>query len=302
MFKKILVILADGKGADRGLGRASQLCKASGGEMLLFSVVYEPHLEGYLGDSELYANLRQRLVDESAEKVEILAGQVRSGGCRCSKSVQWGNVLQDAVASTVVKENVDLVVYSPRGGPGMLSRADWHLISHCPAPVLVVYSDGSAPYRHVLAAVDPYHEHGKPAALDGAIVAAAKAAADLNKADLRIVHCFTPISEFVSDGYAELPVETAEKALEEARRHALDELVGQAGLDMSVAHLVAGRPGHVLVLAAEKEHADLIVMGTVSRGAVREFFIGSTAEKVLEDAHCDVLVIKPAGFEVRISV
>ena len=37
-------------------------------------------------------------------------------------------------------------------------------------------------------------------------------------------------------------------------------------------------------------------MGAVSRSAIERWFIGSTAESVLEKLSCDVVVVKPAGF------
>jgi universal stress protein E len=43
--------------------------------------------------------------------------------------------------------------------------------------------------------------------------------------------------------------------------------------------------------------ADLVVMGAVSRSGLKRVFIGNTAERVLNDLPCDVLVVKPAHFE-----
>jgi universal stress protein E len=250
----------------------------------------------------LYANLRQRLVDERSDSLAAMAEELRKHVGSCDVSAVWGRSLHDTVANAVVRNAIDLVVIAPEGGPGTLPRSLWQLVTHCPAPVLVVHTEAQRPYRHIIAAVDPYHVHGKPPALDSKIIRAAEEMSRLSGAETEVLHCFTPITDFVSDGYEELPIETAEQALESARRHALEELVAQQGIDRSRAKLVAGKPGEVLVESANKQHADLIVMGTVSHGMIRDFFVGSTAEKVLEEADCDVLIIKPPGFEVRISV
>jgi universal stress protein E len=37
-------------------------------------------------------------------------------------------------------------------------------------------------------------------------------------------------------------------------------------------------------------------MGAISRSRLRELFIGSTAERILDRLHCDVLVVKPGDF------
>ena len=41
-------------------------------------------------------------------------------------------------------------------------------------------------------------------------------------------------------------------------------------------------------------------MGAVSRSGLKRVFIGNTAERVLNDLPCDVLVVKPAHFAKRV--
>ena len=38
-------------------------------------------------------------------------------------------------------------------------------------------------------------------------------------------------------------------------------------------------------------------MGTVGRTGVQGFFIGNTAEEILNQVECSVLAVKPPGFE-----
>lgn len=302
MMKNVLLIPAGNDPEQTGARRALGICRAAGANLILFETVYEPHLEGYLGDSELYESLRQRLVDEREESLQELAQALRAKGCKCEAKAAWGASLHGSVSRMVVQNDIDLVIVAPKERPGRLSRSDWRLVSQCPAPVLVVNSDGGKAYGNVLAAVDPYHVHGKPHDLDTRIIRMAKSMCVLSDAGLRVVHCFTPIADIVRHGYAEAPINAAETALEAARRDALTQLVAGEELDPSGVELMAGKPGEVLAAEADGKHADLIVMGAVSRGVFRDFFMGSTAERVLEEARCDVLVIKPTGFEVRISV
>lgn len=61
---------------------------------------------------------------------------------------------------------------------------------------------------------------------------------------------------------------------------------------------VAARPGtplHVILSEARDFEADLIVIPTSSRGVVARFFLGSTADRVIREAKCPVLVIPPAA-------
>ena len=52
---------------------------------------------------------------------------------------------------------------------------------------------------------------------------------------------------------------------------------------------------------AEKLDADLVVMGAISRSTLKRIAIGNTAERVLGDLPCDVLVVKPKRFVTRVA-
>lgn len=45
---------------------------------------------------------------------------------------------------------------------------------------------------------------------------------------------------------------------------------------------------------AERGEADVIVMGVLARGRVKDWLIGSTAERVLHRTRVDVLAVNPA--------
>jgi len=53
-----------------------------------------------------------------------------------------------------------------------------------------------------------------------------------------------------------------------------------------------GTPHRVIVEAAEREGIDLILIGKVGRRGPRRILIGSVTERVIESAHCPVLVMR----------
>jgi nucleotide-binding universal stress UspA family protein len=82
--------------------------------------------------------------------------------------------------------------------------------------------------------------------------------------------------------------------LRKAGEQAVDE-VAQAGakLGVSVKHeVIEGVPGSAIVEAAKSHGADLIVMGTHGRSGFAAMLLGSTAQGVLHQAGCPVLVIR----------
>ena len=48
--------------------------------------------------------------------------------------------------------------------------------------------------------------------------------------------------------------------------------------------------------------ASLVVMGAISRSGIQRLLIGNTAERVLDDMPCDVLIVKPAGFKSKVAL
>jgi|SRR5579859_6545251 len=110
-----------------------------------------------------------------------------------------------------------------------------------------------------------------------------------------IVHVYPiPLFSF-PDGTLITSPDVATQLSEVAQRH-LDEAVrlrqGQ-GVELS-SLLVNGNPWEDIVVVAEREKADLIVMGTHGRRGVTRALLGSVAERVLRSSRVPVLVVHPS--------
>ena len=61
-------------------------------------------------------------------------------------------------------------------------------------------------------------------------------------------------------------------------------------------HLIKGSATESINKVASSIEADIIVMGTLGRTGIPGFFMGSTAEEVLQSTNASVLAVKPPGF------
>ncbi len=61
--------------------------------------------------------------------------------------------------------------------------------------------------------------------------------------------------------------------------------------------VLTGRPEEVL----PELPADLLIVGALSRGRLKDLILGSTAERILEETKSDLLVVKPVGFRSQVS-
>ncbi len=100
---------------------------------------------------------------------------------------------------------------------------------------------------------------------------------------------------------------------EERQRHKqnlnilMDETIsnlGQSTLEhiKPQTHLLQGSPRSKIPVFASEIKADLVVMGTVARTGLPGFFMGNTAETILNQLNCSVLAIKPPGFETPVTL
>jgi universal stress protein E len=288
MANNILVLTSGRTGEPPVVKRALEVA-AAGAELELFDVVYEPLLEGYMGNREIYEPLRRRVVAEREERAAELARSAAASGRRTSAKAVWDHPLHEAVAKEVRARNADLLVAAPtlHGTAGM-THSDWQLVLTSPAPTLVVKSEAAVPYAQIVAAVDPLHAHAKPAALDAEILRHAQSLAAATGAQLTVLHCYTPVPYFGAD------LRTLPAAHDpDQRRQAVETLLAQAGIDAAVARVVAGDTDEVIGSLAASGAADLVVMGVLARSWPKQVLIGHTAERVLHQVNVDVLVVKP---------
>jgi nucleotide-binding universal stress UspA family protein len=56
--------------------------------------------------------------------------------------------------------------------------------------------------------------------------------------------------------------------------------------------VVEGYPADKICEIAEREHYDMIVLGSKGRSAIGRFLMGSISDRVVHHAHCSVCVVK----------
>lgn len=86
------------------------------------------------------------------------------------------------------------------------------------------------------------------------------------------------------------------QAIESAHKKMLEDTYNRAKAekpDVEISkRLVNGRPADRIVEIADKENFDLIVIGSRGVGGVKKFFLGSVSDRVADEAHCPVLIVK----------
>jgi universal stress protein E len=305
---RILAVLDPTSDAQPAFGKAATLARRFDATLELFVCDFDPSLSGQpFFDTDQLRVLREEFLTERAEVLEQTADDLRSEGLAVETHVHWENPLYRGIVRRVAESSPDLVVkdthYHSAIRRTVLTNTDWNLIRTCPAPLLLAKPGEWRDHPRLLAALDPGHLGDKPAALDHGILDAAQLLAGGLGGDVHAVHAFFPAAVLAATTtMAGLPLVSGITAAEivEAEREriagVLQGIVAAHGLGPAQVHLEQGAAADVLPRIAAELGANVLVMGGVSRSRVRELFVGSTAERVLDRVGCDVLVVKPGDF------
>jgi universal stress protein A len=140
----------------------------------------------------------------------------------------------------------------------------------------------SFPFRSILVPVD--FDDSSKAALE-----LARQLAEVGQATLHLLHV---VAILLAPGEAASSIVTREDDV----KAALEKLAKEhLGLLQHQVHTRTGDTAQGIVEAARDLHADLIVMPTHGRHGLPRFFLGSVAERVVRDAPCPVLTVRPSG-------
>jgi universal stress protein E len=305
-MRRILVAIKDPSARSfPALDKAIQLARASGASIELFHAIATHVYTSFGMDTGYLEEIRNSRIAQALAQLEALAQRGREQRVEVRAATEWDYPPHEAIVRHATLTKADLIVAECHAGrrvaPLFLHLTDWELLRFSPVPVLLVKN--RKPYSRpvVLAAVDPTHANAKPTRLDEEILSAATTVRRALKGSLHAVHAYVPIPDDVRP--VELLDENAtEKIKTRARVHArarLDKTLKGVRLGRGHRHLISRHPVNAIPEVARKIRSDIVVMGAISRTGFKRFLIGNTAERVIDDLGCDVLVVKPKEFVAR---
>jgi universal stress protein E len=309
-FKNILLVFDEGARGEAALERAATLAKENKARLAVVEVIGDmPQLR----EARQFISLWRPLLLEDPHEIIIRERQkqlaqriesIRQQGIQGDTKVLAGNPFLE-VTREVLRNGHDLVIMTAEGKCGvkewLFGATSMHLMRKCPCPVWVVKPAQHEPYARILAAVDADPDDGSKDRLNGTIMDLATSLARLEQSELHVVHAWTLFGEAYLRHRDAVPADQVAETLREVQemhQKKLEQLLEQyelKNLEHRI-HLRKGEAAVVIPKLAHEKQVDLIVMGTVCRTGIAGFFIGNTAEKILQEADCSVLTVKPEGF------
>jgi universal stress protein E len=288
--------------------KAAVLAEAFGAELALFHAMSLP----VAAAPQVYraGGLRafgRELHRSHVERLERIATTLRHARLDVQVAADWDYPVHEALVRQARRIGADLVVArahaGPRLAPWLLHLTDWELLRTCPQPVLIVKSNRAWQKPRVLAAIDPVHAFAKPAGLDAEILKAAQQVCRALDGTLHAMHAYVPVHERHPQmiGVSAHILARIARASEARARLAFERELRGSRIAPTRRHLRWGHPTEAIPRTARALRAGIVVMGAVSRSGLRRIVIGNTAERILGDLTCDVLVVKPQRFVTGVS-
>jgi universal stress protein E len=302
---RVLVVVDPTASAHPAVERATWLARNKPAIIELFISDYAPQLADPRFHGVPQGDSRAALIERHRRRLEQIAEPLRSSGLSVDIDARFDHPLHDSIVKKALDSGADLVIkdthYHSVLKRSIFSNTDWSLIRNCGATLWLVKPRPPGQRPCFVAAVDPLHERDKPAELDHRILGTAKDLAAALGGDVHVFHAFDVATAIaVSTDAVTMPIAVPMNEIADAMRaahsEAVERLCREHGVPPERTHIQQGATRQALLAVTEQLRADAVVMGALSRSGVKGFFLGNTAEDVLDRLHCDLVIVKPASF------
>jgi len=253
------------------------------------------HSYAYEGMDGHFLEKQRELFVEHYEKIlHDLVKEFSDLGYNATSAFTEEHNLAEAILAEVKEYDPDLVLKSTHHynvlRKTLITNTDWRLIRKCRKPLLLVKPRPWAENGSVVASVDPLHAKAAQTKLDHVLIDTALGiAAEFNQT-AKVFHCYFPFVGTMFPTASETSDQMAE--LKERHETKLNELLASHDIAPENVEMARGDLVPSLVHFLEKCNANILVIGALSRNILERAIVGNTAEKILDDCPCDVLIIK----------
>jgi nucleotide-binding universal stress UspA family protein len=294
-IQKILWAYDGSKESEEALGYAVFIAKKFGSAIMGTHVIPEP--EKLLYESE-FRDWTVKVEERIKSQLSSIANELTSQELNFQGLVLKGEPDKEIV-EFANREKVNLIVMGKRG-QGLIDRmltgsTTLRVLRESSVPVLTVKKREkkvSLDIRKILVPIDISED--SDSALNYAIDLAIKLKASISVLYVLSLHIYdyeipySVLDDSINASSIEISTRVEEIKL---KRQAADDEVAKLEINTEAIHGLSTAIS--IVDYASKNDADLIVINTHGRRGVKRLILGSVTEKVIQEAHCAVLALKP---------
>ncbi|MEH6713793.1 MAG: universal stress protein UspE [Paraglaciecola polaris] len=306
-YQKILAVIDPEDDQQKSLLRAIEIAHITQAKITAFLPIYDLSYEmTTMLSTDERENMRFAVIeDKSAWLADLVAPIEKASGLKIDLNVEWHNRAWESIICRVIKHDYDLIVKGTQLNDTLkaviFTPTDWHIMRKSPVPVLLVKDHDWPTQGKVLAAVSVGVEDDDHTALNDCVTRTAKAFAELLSSEVHLVNAYpgTPVN--IAIEIPEFDPQVYSDSVKDHHKHAMSRHAQKHDIPERCSHIEQGLPEDVIPALADKIDAELVILGTVGRQGISGVLIGNTAEHVIDKLNCDVLAIKPDGYESPVS-
>ena len=312
-IRRILLILDPSLARTPAVERAAAFARETKATLWLGLFDRGPRL-GVLGvlDRSEARHIEDMMRDQLSARLKDLCRDLSDSGLTVQMIDDRDPVSASRIIEHADKERIDLIIKDV-GHESVLRRLvflplDWELLRTSSVPVWMVGAQarpGQLPQR-VVAAVDPLNpEHGA-GPLNESLLDVAQLLAGAGSGHVRVFTAFSglpaamqgldPNGLPMSQSYEELYDE-----LRKEHRRLFDALLKRHRMTADDAVILFGPPATTMLDALEGYRADVLVVGTIRRRGIDRFLMGSTVERLIGDAPCDIFAVPAIARTIAVT-
>lgn len=299
-LNRIMVAVDSGMRQTAALRRGVELAKRSGAQLFLFLFDYDVLIEraGELLEPRVMELARRSFIDERLSWLSAQAAGWADQGVSVECDVVWAPVMHDAIIAKVLELDIDLVIKDvqeeTRVKRLLFRPSDWRLLRLCPVPLMLVHPQSMQLPRRIAAAVDPGSGTPKLDTLNDRILREALLVGLYSDAEVKVVHVLPFSSE--RNTLATQRLDYIAIGVQTEDRERFEAFTERHKVPLDRVGLLNGDTVGSLMQFAGRNGIELLVLGSAYRSSFDRFLLGSTAEDLLTQANCDILLVKPVNF------
>tara|TARA_R110001592_G_scaffold1132_3_gene6662 strand:+ start:2101 stop:3000 length:900 start_codon:yes stop_codon:yes gene_type:complete len=244
----------------------------------------------FVGESPTSIATTQSVLQEQI--LSSITEEFAANGVSVSFDLIESKYVVESILEFVTEVNADLVLKSTHSHSDLrksiFTNTDWQLIRQCPSPLWFSKTGRWFPQGKIVAAVDPMHSHAEHVQFESTLIDYAEYVGLIAKQAVCVFHAYYVGAE---SRYSKVTTFAGNGGLQTQHNQAIYRLLAAHNVNPENVQIVAGDVSEKLLSYLHSIRSNLLVIGALSRSRLERAILGSTAEKVLDETPCDVLVV-----------
>lgn len=287
---------------EEAIKHALWLAEKTSAAITFFSAVEVPQDDRYPQQPD-EGPLAHRIEHAGRGALEQLVRRAAARGVQASCELVRGEGWIE-ITRAVLRHAYDLAIVGTRN-LGTVERflfgsTAMKLLHNCPCPVWITRPEHHPMPANLLVASDF-------SAVSDEALRLAQGIGTLTGARVHLLHAVDyPLDRLWSTGLLDSSTRAYHDQVNAEAREALEQQLARVAAGAATPsveiHVVEGLSiaDTAILEFVERNHIDLLVMGTMARGGIPGVFIGNTAERLVTHVQCSLLAVKPVDFHCPI--